>query len=83
MAAKKVVPVVLINFTKTVEDILNYEILPLNIDCCTDDFSLMWYILHVHVPQRMYIEYVEYPTCTCTEQLYMYIVWMLNSLFRK
>ena len=34
-------------------------------------------ILHVHVPQRLYIEFVEYPTCTCIEQLY--IVWMLNS----
>ena len=79
MATKKVVPVVLIHFTHTVEDTLKYEILQLNIDCCTDDFSLMWNILHVHVPQRMYIEYVEYPTCTCTEQLY--IVWMLNSLF--
>ena len=81
MAAKKVVPVVLINFTHTVEGTLKYEILPLNIDCCADDFSLMWNRLHVglHVPQRMYIEYVEYHTCTFTEQLY--IVWMLNSLF--
>ena len=79
MAAKKVVPVVLINFTHTVEGTLKYEILPLNIDCCADDFSLMWNILHVRVPQRMYLEYVEYPTCTCTEQLY--IVWMFNSLF--
>ena len=79
MAAKKVVHVVLKNFTHTVEDTLKYEILQLNMDCCTDDFSLMWTILHVHVPQRMYIEYVEYPTSTCTEQLY--IVWMLNSLF--
>ena len=50
MAAKKIVPVVLINFTHTVLDTLKYEILPLNIDCCTDDF----------------FSYVEYPTCTCT-----------------
>ena len=38
----------------------------------------MWNILHVHVPHRMHIEYVEYPTCTCTEQLY--IVWMQNEI---
>ena len=60
MAAKNVVPVVLKNFTHTVLDTLKYEILPLTIDCCTYYFSLMWNILHV--PQRMYIEYVEYPT---------------------
>ena len=75
MAAKKVVPVVLINFTH--RDCLGH-IKPLNIDCCTDNFYLMWNILHVHVPQRMK-KYVEYPTCSFTEQLY--IVWMLNSLF--
>ena len=71
MAAKKVVSVVLINFT-------HRDCPPLNIDCCTDNFSLMWNILHVHVPQRVK-KYVEYPTCSFTEQLY--IVWMLNSLF--
>ena len=68
MAAKKVVPVVLINFTHTVYDTLKYEIVPLNIDCCTDDLSLMWNVIqHEHVPQRMYIDNVEYPTCTCTD----------------
>ena len=80
MAAKKVVPFCPYKFYPyCLGHIKIYEILPINIDCCTDDFSLMWNILHVHVPQRMYIDYVEYPTCTCTEQLY--IVWMLNSLF--
>ena len=46
MAAKKVVPVVLINFTHTVEDTLKYEILPLTLTDSLDGGGGLVFTIH-------------------------------------
>ena len=58
---------------------IKYEILPLHIACCIDDFPLVRNILHVRVPQWLYIKYMRNILHVHVPQ-WLYIKYMRNIL---